>query len=344
MYFEIDDIKRRYQPYHDHYNVSNWVDTPDQDFTWDLFRGAVVGTFAMSVQNYYKTLHSSFKAIRTRYNPPESISQVGTYFKAMKQLDTYKPLLKAQLSTAVARGSLDIGLRLAVFRYFTGGLYQSPNTVNVEFWKRIYPTMLGAALTSWILVPFESARAAYLGDLTFPKELRRGYSGQFDAFRKMLVSNPFSLFKNSLPTFGGSFVQTSFLFVLFDFSFDFMSPMFTDFDQPKILVKSVAAFFSSFLAAAFAYPIHVTTRNMIEITPAQISNGIFQNNYRKAFWGLWNFEGGSRAWYGFSNYCHKNLIWMFLTVWWAESFGFFKAFRNDYVNWPGTNETKIFNM
>ena len=342
MYFELEDIKRRYQPYHDHYNTRGWIDTPDQDFSWDMFRGALVGTFAMTVNNYYRTLFDSFKIIRTKYNPPESIAQVSIYMKAIKNLESYKPTLRSYMGYAVARGSIDIGLRLAVFRFFTGGLYQSPNSVNVEYWRRVFPTMLAAAATSWIMVPFEVSRAAYFADKTFPEHLRKGYSSQFNAFYRMLTQNPFSLFKNSFSTIGGSFIQTSFAFSIFDFSFDFMSIMFNNFYHPKFLIKSVAAFFATTTSLMFAYPIHVTTKQMVELSPRQVSEGIYKQNYRKAFWMLWNYEGGGVAWIGFSKYCHKNFLWMYLTLWYAESFGFFKAFRTDYTDWPGTNETKYF--
>jgi hypothetical protein len=296
----------------------------------------------MSVQNYYRTFHDSFKLIRTKYNPPESINQTLTYIKAIKQLDSYKPTLRSYMSQAVMRGSIDIGLRLAVFRYFTGGLYQSTDSVNVEYWRRVFPTALGAALTSWLLVPFETSRAAFLGDKSFPVELRKGYTSQSNALFKMVTKEPFALWKNSLPTMGGSYIQTSFAFCLFDFSFDFFGILFREFGIPKFMVKTVTDFSSTLLSLAFAYPIHVTVRKMIETSPEQISKGIYHKNYRKAFWALWNYEGGSTAWVGFSKYCHKNFIWMFLMIWYAESFGFFKSWRTDYTDWPGTNETKIF--
>ena len=135
MYFEIEDIKHRYTPYHTTFNVHNWIDTPDMSFSWDWFRGAMVGSIAMCANNYWCNLQDNYRIIRTKYNPPESLRQAGIYWRSIKQLDGYKASFRSAMLSGLANGSLDIGLRLAVFRYFTGGLYQSEGTVNVDYYS-----------------------------------------------------------------------------------------------------------------------------------------------------------------------------------------------------------------
>jgi len=66
---------------------------------------------------------------------------------------------------------IDWPARLTTFRMINGGWYQGKNSLDVNVHRRIFPTLLTSAVTSWISVPFELARMAYYGDKTFPKEL-----------------------------------------------------------------------------------------------------------------------------------------------------------------------------
>ena len=342
MYSEIEDIKRRYHPYHTTFNVHGWIDTPDMSFSWDWFRGALVGSVALCANNYFCNLKDKYELIRTKYNPPESIRQLGIYYKSIRQMDCYKSSLRSCMLSGVAIGSIDVGLRLAVFRYFTGGIYQTEGTVNVDYYRRPFPTMLAAALTSWIAVPLEISRTAYKADLSFPEHLRNGYTSSFNAFWRMLTKQPFALFKNGSPTMAASFVQTSFMFSLFDFNFDMFSLLFREFDVPFSMVKILVTYFASSMACAAGYPFHVTIKNMIELYPKQISEGVFHNNYRKAFWYLWTNDTGSQAWIGFKKYYMRNITWMYLTLYLAETAGFFKSPRTSYIDWPGVNDTKTY--
>ena len=342
MYFEIEDIKHRYTPYHTTYNVHGWIDTPEMSFSWDWFRGAVVGSIAMCANNYFCNLKDKYELLRTKYNPPESIKQAGLYYKTIKQLDCYKPSLRSYLFNGLAVGSIDVGLRLAIFRYFTGGIYQTEGTVNVDYYRRPFPTMLAAALSSWVCVPFEVSRAAYKADLTFPEHLRYGYTSPLNAFWKMLTTQPFALFKNGSPSMAASFVQTSFMFAIFDYTFDLYSLLFREFGVPISMVKIFITYSAASLACMAGYPFHVTIRQMVELYPKQISEGVFHNNYRKAFWYLWNTENGAQPWVGFKKYYMRNITWMYLTLYLAEWAGFFKAWRTSYIDWPGVNDTKTF--
>jgi hypothetical protein len=134
-------------------------------------------------------------------------------------------------------GSLDIGTRYAVFHWLTAGIYQSYASVNTEAWRRFAPTAVSALATSWIMGPLEIARKAYYADKSFPDHLQKGYKSVFHTFRCLATKEPYALFKNSLPTVMASYVQTSFLFGIFDYFFDLTSPLFRHGDVPLGAVK-----------------------------------------------------------------------------------------------------------
>ena len=134
-------------------------------------------------------------------------------------------------------GVFDIGLRFAVYRSLTGGLYQSFGSVNTEAWRRFAPTIVGALATSWLMAPFEVVRKAFFADQTFPAHLRKGYTSISNTFFKLVINDPYALFKNSLPTVMASYIQTSFLFATFDYVFDLTSPLFRDGSMPQGVVK-----------------------------------------------------------------------------------------------------------
>jgi len=145
--------------------------------------------------------------------------------------------LRHRLSYAVLAGSLDIGTRYAVFHWLTAGIYQSYGSVNTESWRRFAPTVVSALATSWIMGPLEIARKAFYADGSFPEHLQKGYKSVFHTLRTMAVKEPYALFKNSLPAVMASYVQTSFLFGIFDFFYDLTSPLFRQGNVPLGGVK-----------------------------------------------------------------------------------------------------------
>jgi solute carrier family 25 oxoglutarate transporter 11 len=141
------------------------------------------------------------------------------------------------MSYAFLAGTFDIGMRFAVYRYLTAGIWQSFGAVNNESWRRFAPTMAAAFATSWIMAPLEVARKAFHADRSFPVELQKGYTSIPQALCKLATTNPYALFKNSLPTVMASYIQTSFLFATFDYFYDLTSPLFRDGGVPKGAVK-----------------------------------------------------------------------------------------------------------
>ena len=82
---------------------------------------------------------------------------------------------------ALMIGLFDLGPRITLWRQWTAGLWRSHGTGDVEFWRRILPTVAASALTCWLSVPFEVARAAYYSDRSYPEHLRKGYKSIFNA-------------------------------------------------------------------------------------------------------------------------------------------------------------------
>jgi hypothetical protein len=145
--------------------------------------------------------------------------------------------VRHRLVYAALAGSLDIGTRYAVFHWLTAGLYQSYGTVNTESWRRFAPTVVSALATSWLMGPLEIARKAFYADVSFPEHLQKGYKSVFHAFRSLAMKEPYALFKNSMPTVMASYVQTSFLFGIYDYTYDMTSILFRQGNVPIGIVK-----------------------------------------------------------------------------------------------------------
>ena len=239
MYFEIDDVKRRHSPYFDVYNVHGWINTPDEALSWTWARSVFAGVTGLVANELFAHKYETYKKLRTNFHPPETLAQVFAFNKAIKATENYGSALRHRLGYALLAGSIDVGSRLTAYRWSVGGLYQSFGSVNTESWRRYLPTILSAAATSWILGPMEISRKAFLSDKTFPSELRKGYISALNAFTRMARANPYSLFKNTLPSVLCSFTQTTFLFGLFDYLYDLFSPMHREDVTSKGPVKLV---------------------------------------------------------------------------------------------------------
>ena len=144
---------------------------------------------------------------------------------------------------------------------------------------------------------------------------------------KIGYNHPFALFKNSLPTFLGSLFQTSIMFICFENLFELLQPTYGAMSIPLDSVKFVTALIASFIGAAMSYPVSVIVRDMVEIYPKKVREGIVANNYRLAFREVWNYELHSSLFAGMGPYMLKNMPWMFLTIWISESLGMFKGNR-----------------
>lgn len=69
------------------------------------------------------------------------------------------------------RGMFDMGIRLAVFRYFTEGLPSKPLYFNYEWYRKPLPIFVSSILTACLRAPFDIVQKAFLADKKFPKEI-----------------------------------------------------------------------------------------------------------------------------------------------------------------------------
>lgn len=83
--------------------------------------------------------------------------------------------------------------------------------------------------------------------------------------------NPYLLFKNSYPTFLGTFVQTSFMFALYDYLNETFCFVHESLEMPRQPWKILFCGVSSILAMTFSYPFLGPVRDMIETAPKQLS-------------------------------------------------------------------------
>lgn len=136
-------------------------------------------------------------------------------------------------------GSVDWGTRYALYRKWTGGIAQTQGTTNVDIWRHWFPLFFAGALTSVVAPPLEVAERAFVGDQTFPEHLRYGYRSRFHALWRLATTSPFALYKNSSPSMGASFVQTTMAFGLYDYLIELLHPINTAAECPTASVKFV---------------------------------------------------------------------------------------------------------
>ena len=66
------------------------------------------------------------------------------------------------------------------------------------------------------------------------------------------------------------------------------------------------------MACMASYPFAVILRDAVELMPKQISQGVFEGNYKKALAYQWSNENGSNMLAGvYKRYVYKNFPWMF---------------------------------
>jgi solute carrier family 25 oxoglutarate transporter 11 len=184
--------------------------------------------------------------------------------------------------------------------------------VDVEFWRRIVPTVAASALTCWMSVPFEVARAAYYADRTYPKELQKGYSSIANALLRIPKEEGVNyLFKSAVPIMARNYVAFSFLTYLYDFSYDKLRVLEIAGEHPSGLLKFSAAGFATFWACFASMPWDVTVRRLVEFTPKIDGKNIFDGNYRKAFSYLWYYKIMAQYYHGFSTFFWRQAPGMF---------------------------------
>lgn len=346
MFSEVEDVRRRHSVYYDVYNTHGWIDPPDMQWRWNIVRGFIVGFASAAVGQLCSFYFNQYHLIRTKYNPPENLAQLTSYIRTAHKLENFRFNLKYRSQAAVLHG-IDYMIRLIGFKHFVSGIGQIHFATNFDYWRRVLPTMLFSLLCCPFLAPVEATKAAFKADRTFPKEMRIGYKSLFDTFFKIAKENPMYFFKNSSFVMFASYIQTSFLFSIYEYNMELFLPVYhEEVGGSRAMVKTFSAGLASLGASMFSFPVMVTVRNVIEVYPRQISQDFFKGAYRKAFWYFWSSELWSQAWVGYfkSGYFFKNYPTMFALVWLADNFGYFKGPRADFTRPPGTNSFGTFNM
>lgn len=134
---------------------------------------------------------------------------------------------------------MDWGSRLALYRKWTGGIYQTHGSINVEIWRRWPPLFLSGAITALICPPLEVAYRAFKGDQTFPAHLRYGYQSPFHALFKIASESPSALYKNSSPSIAASFIQTTMAISIYEVANELLSPIVNNAHCPNWTVKGL---------------------------------------------------------------------------------------------------------
>lgn len=221
MFFEIDDIKRRHSVYFTTYNTHGTIDTYENNMSWNYQRGVMASVPALMLNEYAQLFKSNYKLLRKTYEPPKNLTQLKIFFKEVRNMDNFRLGLKNRLQYGALIGFADVGLRLAIWKWLTGGIYRSWAGADFEFWRKILPTVFVSALTSWFSIPFEVSRAAYYADRTYPKELQKGYTSILNTLRRIPQEEGiFYLFKGSLPIMLKNYFSFSFLVYLYDFTIE----------------------------------------------------------------------------------------------------------------------------
>ena len=168
---------------------------------------------------------NGFQTIHSKYSYPKNLEQAKVYAQSVKLLPNFKSDLLRNTGFGLTRGALEMGSRLAVFRYFTEGLPSKPLLFNVEFYRKPLPIFVSAFATAWIRAPFEVIQKAFLADRKFPLEMQNGYKSYSSTFLALLKKDPVIFFRNTMPCFLGCAMETFFSFVIFDFIRDLSQPL-----------------------------------------------------------------------------------------------------------------------
>lgn len=137
MYFEVDDIKHRHNAYWDIYNVHGWIRTPDSSFGWNYARGLMAALPAVLGTEVGQFIGNRYKFLRTKYEPPKNLKQVGLFVDGIKKTENFKLGLRNRVQYGSCIAAFDVSVRYATYYWYVGGWWSGFHTVNIDFWKKI---------------------------------------------------------------------------------------------------------------------------------------------------------------------------------------------------------------
>jgi len=86
-------------------------------------------------------INSRYQHLKTRYQPPQNLKEIGLFWQGIKKTDNFKQAVKNRVQYGACIGIFDVSIRYATYYSLVGGYWSGYGGVNVEFWKKIFPTM-----------------------------------------------------------------------------------------------------------------------------------------------------------------------------------------------------------
>ena len=89
----------------------------------------MIGFTATYIQEWINNFLRNSKLLAKYYEPPTSLGQDVTWFRAVRSLESFNKGLKDARQLALYGSVFDMGLKLAVFRQFNSGWQNNFGTV-----------------------------------------------------------------------------------------------------------------------------------------------------------------------------------------------------------------------
>ena len=118
----------------------------------------------MALQRFMNVGLTSYEHIRTRYHAPLTVSELKVYLQQIPKTEYFRQHLSRQVLFGLTFGAVDLGARLATFRFMTEGINEYQTGFNIQSWRKPIPIIFGALFSCWVKAPFEIVEKAYYAD------------------------------------------------------------------------------------------------------------------------------------------------------------------------------------
>ena len=172
MYFEFDDVRRLHQPYTDPMQkMPHWkapyYNSPSRNWKRGMYAMAPAALFTETAQH----IISHAELLGSYYHWPKNRMEYNIFFREVFRLKGFSSelLKKGMFSLVTVAG--DTAPKLGMWQYIYGGTWSPQDFVDANSFKHLICALLAVVPTCWTGIPFETARAAYFADKTWPLEL-----------------------------------------------------------------------------------------------------------------------------------------------------------------------------
>ena len=299
----------------------------------------MIGLLTTYMQEYLSAFIRASTLMSKHYEPPVNTTQAITWARETLNLESFRQGAKNRRQVMLYGAFFDIGLKVASYRQWNSGWQNYSGGFEHAFLRKV-PTALMAFIT---VAPFgvagEMVQRAYTADATFPKELQKGYTSYFNAFRRIpFEEGPYYLFKNTFPLYFKHIIGPFTAFYSHDWLKDKVSVLWRTGSAPMYPFVVITTAFSAYLAAAFTYPFAYTSKAMIDLWPKKDGVDPWHGNYRKAITWMWYGPTWNLAFPGF----FRHYFWHVFPLWFtslllADKMGMFSYWRIDLMAGAGDN-------